>query len=247
MQPKERLIVALDVDNEDRALELAKKLAPHVGMFKVGMELFYACGPGIINSIRKQGGKVFIDLKLHDIPNTVSRAIKVLTRYGASIINVHAAGGEEMMRAAAEAVGDEAARRGIERPLVIAVTVLTSLGQKEFNEQLGIAGSIRERVTYWAEMARQSGLDGVVASAREAAAIREACGESFVIVTPGIRPAGAGAGDQKRVVTPAEAVKNGSTYLVVGRPITGARDPIQAANRVTGEIGIKCHSSAGEF
>lgn len=238
MESKERLIIALDVDNRDRALELVRNLAPHVGMFKVGMELFYACGPEIISSIRELGSKVFIDLKLHDIPNTVSRAIKVLTRYGPSIINVHAAGGAEMMKAAAGAARVEAALQGIERPLVIAVTVLTSLGRKELNEQLGIRGTIEERVTYWAEMAKNSGLDGVVASAREAGAIKNACGDSFVIVTPGIRPAGAAAGDQKRIVTPAQAVKNGSTYLVVGRPVTGARDPVMAARRITGELTL---------
>lgn len=236
MQPKERLIVALDVDSRERAIEFVKKLAPHVGMFKVGMELFYACGPDIINSIRELGGKVFVDLKLHDIPNTVYRAARVLTRLGVFMINVHAAGGTEMMRAAAQAAGEEADRLGTGRPLVIAVTVLTSMGQEEFNEQLGIAGSIQERVASWAEMARDSGLDGVVASAREAAVIRKACGDSFVIVSPGIRPAGTAAGDQKRIVTPAKAVKAGSTYLVVGRPIIAAPDPVAAARQVVGEI-----------
>ncbi|MTI84638.1 MAG: orotidine-5'-phosphate decarboxylase [Firmicutes bacterium] len=239
MKPNEHLIVALDVDSKERALELARVLTPQVDMFKVGMELFYSCGPDLIHTIRELGAKIFIDLKLHDIPNTVSRAVKVLTRYGAEIINVHAAGGTEMMQAAARAAGEEAVRLGIRRPRVIAVTVLTSLGQEEFNNQIGITGSIEERVKLWAKMAQDSGLDGVVASAREAAAIRQMCGKQFIIVTPGIRPAGSAAGDQKRIVTPADALKAGSTYLVVGRPVTAAEDPAAAARQIIDEMSLK--------
>lgn len=236
MDPKERLIIALDVDNKERALGLVQLLAPHVGMFKVGMELFYACGPEIISSIRDLGGRVFVDLKLHDIPHTVFRAARVLTRYGASIINVHAAGGAEMMKAAAAAIREEVISGNMERPLVIAVTVLTSLEQREFNNQVGIPGPISDRVVDWALLSHVSGLDGVVASAREAVAIKKALGDSFVIITPGIRPAGAAVGDQKRTVTPAQAINNGATYLVVGRPVTGVPDPAAAAQQIIKEI-----------
>ena len=239
MEPHEHLIVALDVDNKERAMELARVLTPHVGMFKVGMELFYACGPDLIPSIRELGAKIFIDLKLHDIPNTVSRAVKVLTRYGADIINVHTAGGKEMMQAAVQAAKEESARLDKSRPRVIAVTVLTSLGQEEFNDQIGITGRIEDRVKFWSKMAQDSGLDGIVASAREAAAIRQMCGKQFIIVTPGIRPAGSAAGDQKRIVTPADALKAGSTYLVVGRPITAAGDPAAAARQIIDEMGFE--------
>ena len=239
MEPHEHLIVALDVDSKERAMELARVLTPHVGMFKVGMELFYACGPDLIHSIRELGAKIFIDLKLHDIPNTVSRAVKVLTRYGADIINVHAAGGTEMMQAASQSAGEEAARLNINRPRVIAVTVLTSLGQEELNDQIGITGSIEDRVKFWSKTAKESGLDGVVASAREAAAIRDMCGKQFIIVTPGIRPAGSAAGDQKRIVTPADALKAGSTYLVVGRPVTAAEDPAAAARQIIDQMSLK--------
>jgi len=232
LEPNERLIVALDVDSRAKAMELARIIAPQGAMFKVGMELFYACGPDIISSLREKGAGVFLDLKLHDIPNTVSRAVKVLTRYGASIINVHASGGTEMMKVAVEAAGEEATRLGIDRPRVIAVTVLTSIGQRELNEQLGIKGQIRELVTYWSQLARESGMDGVVASAREATAIRNVCGESFIIVTPGIRPHGTAAGDQKRIVTPSDAIKAGATYIVVGRPVTAAPDPLSAVRQI---------------
>jgi orotidine-5'-phosphate decarboxylase len=236
LEPKERLIVALDVDSKAKAMEFARILAPHGSMFKVGMELFYSCGPEIISSLREKGAGVFLDLKLHDIPNTVSRAVKVLTRYGASIINVHAAGGTEMMKAAVEAAGEEAGRLGIDRPRIIAVTVLTSIGQRELNQQLGIKGQIQDLVTYWSQLAQKSGMDGVVASAREAAAIRNACGEAFIIVTPGIRPAGTAAGDQKRIVTPSDAIKAGATYIVVGRPVTAAADPLSAARQIVYEM-----------
>lgn len=236
MQPNERLIVALDVDSKEKAMELAEMLISHVGMFKIGMELFYSCGPEIVKSIRSLGGRIFIDLKLHDIPNTVYRATRVLTRYGANIINVHTAGGMEMMRAASEAASEEAQHQGIDRPLVIAVTVLTSMGQQELN-QLGVSGNLNDRVRSWAKMAQNSGLDGVVASALEAPAIRQACGQSFAVITPGIRPTGSYAGDQKRVVTPADAIKAGATYLVVGRPITAAPNPTEVARQVLREMG----------
>lgn len=234
---KNPLIIALDVDTLEEAAALADTLGPYTGGFKVGMQLYNSVGPEAVRKLREKNASVFVDLKLHDIPNTVSGAARVLTRHGASILNVHAAGGRAMMKAAAGAARDEADRAGIGRPLVIAVTVLTSIEQTVFNNEVGIAGSIRERVVAWAQLAREAGLDGVVASPQEITAIREACGPDFVIITPGVRPAGAAANDQKRTMTPGEAVRLGATYLVVGRPVTAAPDPVEAVRAILKEIG----------
>lgn len=233
---KKRLIVALDVDNLERARDLVVELKPHVGLFKVGMELFNSSGPDAVRLIRGLGAEVFVDLKLHDIPNTVAGAARALMRHGAGIINVHAAGGREMMQAAARAVREEAGSMHVRPPLVVAVTVLTSINQAAFNDELGLPGEISQRVVAWAILARQCGLDGVVASPREVLAIRAACGEDFVIITPGVRPSGAGHQDQKRTMTPADAVAAGATYLVVGRPITGAGDRVAASIQVVKEM-----------
>lgn len=233
---KEKLIVALDVDSLDKAVTLVEQLAPHVGVFKIGMELYNSAGPDAVRQIVKRGSKVFLDLKLHDIPTTVAKTVRVLTRLGVSIINIHAGGGLAMMQAAASAAQDEAAVRGIKPPKVIAVTVLTSLDQNALNTQLNIPGTVEEQVLRWAKLAQQAGLHGVVCSPREIKAIRETCGENFIIITPGIRPAGVSKNDQQRVMTPAEAVKLGASYLVVGRPITGAKEPVQAAREIVNEI-----------
>lgn len=229
------LIIALDVDTLEEAAGLADRLGPYVGAFKVGMQLFNSAGPEAVLRL-KEKGPVFLDLKLHDIPNTVAGAARVLTRLGAAIINVHAAGGGAMMRAAAEAARVEAEKCGLPRPLVIAVTVLTSMDQETFNNELGISGAIQDRVTAWSLLAKEAGLDGVVASPREITAIREACGPDFAIVTPGVRPAGSAANDQKRTMTPGEAVGLGATCLVVGRPVTAAPDPVKAAKAILAEI-----------
>jgi orotidine-5'-phosphate decarboxylase len=236
LKGKERLIIALDVSDGNKALELADMLAPYAGMFKVGMELFYSQGAGIITQIKKRNGKVFLDLKLHDIPNTVYRAARCLGGLGADVINVHAAGGQEMMRQAMLGLKEGAAAAGLGPPLVIAVTVLTSIDQDAFNKQLGLPGRIMDRVLSWAQQAKEAGLDGVVASPLEVAAIRGACGDNFVVVTPGIRPAGSEIGDQKRIMTPAQAVNAGATYIVVGRPVTAAADPVSAAMQIAGEM-----------
>ena len=233
---KEKLIVALDVDNLDKAIQLVEQLQPHVGMFKVGMELFNAEGPKAVRMITERGGKVFVDLKFHDIPTTVARAARVLTKHGASILNVHAGGGLAMMQAAASAVQDEAAALEIEPPKVIAVTVLTSMDQIALNSQLNIPGTVEEQVVRWARLAQQAGLHGVVASPLEISAIKKACGEAFDIITPGIRPVGVKKNDQERVMTPNRAVQLGATYLVIGRPITGAEDPVKAAEAIVKEI-----------
>jgi orotidine-5'-phosphate decarboxylase len=235
---KNPLIIALDVDTTSEAVKLADRLGPYAGGFKVGMQLFYGAGPEAVRRLREKKVPVFVDLKLHDIPNTVSGAARALTRLGASILNVHAAGGREMMRAAADAVRDEAAKCGLSRPLVVAVTVLTSIDEKVFRDQLGMPGPVRDRVAAWSRLAGESGLDGVVASPREIPAVREACGSGFVIITPGVRPAGSAAGDQKRTMIPGEAAELGADYLVVGRPVTAAPDPVAAARSILDEINF---------
>ncbi|OPX86782.1 MAG: Orotidine 5'-phosphate decarboxylase [Pelotomaculum sp. PtaB.Bin104] len=235
---KNPLIVALDVDTVDEAEALAGALAPYTGALKVGMQLFNSAGPEAVRRLIEKKASVFVDLKLHDIPNTVAGAARALTRLGAAIFNVHAAGGRAMMQEAANAARDEAGKSGIKPPQVIAVTVLTSIDEVIFSQELGFHGSIEDRVVAWARLAQEAGLDGVVASPKEISAIRKACGKDFVIITPGVRPAGAAANDQKRTMTPYEAVNLGASYLVVGRPVTAAQDPVEAARAILKEIGL---------
>lgn len=233
MKPADRLIVALDAPDAVSAEKLVSKLSPVVSNFKVGKELFTACGPSVVEAVRRAGGRVFLDLKFHDIPNTVAGACAAGSRIpGVFMLNVHAAGGRAMLEAAAKAVRENA--KG-ERPLLIAVTVLTSLSETDLKET-GVDRPLEKHVESLAALAKAAGLDGVVASPRETAMIRKACGPDFKIVTPGVRPSWAAAGDQKRVMTPAEAVAAGADYLVVGRPITGDPDPAAAARRILEEI-----------
>lgn len=234
--PRERLVVALDVETAAQALSLVERLHGHVGMFKVGKQLFTAAGPDVVRRIKALGEKVFLDLKFHDIPNTVAMAGVEAMRLGVSIFNVHAFGGLAMMRATVEAVGSAAEREGLMRPLILGVTVLTSHDQATLAE-IGIERPIEEQVVRLARLAAAAGLDGVVASPREIALIRGAVADpNFVVLTPGVRPAGAALDDQRRVMTPAEAVCAGATYLVVGRPITGAPDAAVAAKKIAEEI-----------
>lgn len=230
---RERLIVALDLPTADAASRMAERLQQRAGLFKIGFELFSAEGPVLARYLAARGAGVFLDLKYHDIPNTVRAASREAAALGVSMFNVHASGGRAMMAAARE--GAEAGASGGKRPLVLAVTVLTSLSQADMTE-VGINGGAEEAVLRLARLAQRSGLDGVVASAQEAAAIREACGPGFVIVTPGIRPASAAAGDQARVKTPADALRAGADYLVVGRPITAAADPESATDAIVREM-----------
>ena len=233
---KDRLIVALDVSTERRARELVDALRGIVGMFKVGSQLFTEAGPKTVSEIVRSGNGVFLDLKFHDIPNTVASAAVAATRLGVSIFNVHAAGGREMMQRTVDAVSEFATKEGIKRPSVIAVTVLTSSDANTLAE-VGIGSEPETLACRLSMLAEASGMDGIVASPREVAAVRSTVtSPGFLIVTPGVRPAGAALDDQKRVMTPAQAIRAGADYIVVGRPITGAKDPIESAAQVLEEI-----------
>lgn len=233
---KDKLIVALDVDDADRALELFDALRDSIGMFKIGMQLFTAAGPDVVRKIVSRGGRVFLDLKYHDIPNTVATAGIEATRLGVSIFNVHASGGSEMMKRTAEAVAEIAQRENLARPKVIGVTVLTSVDQQTL-QQLGIAEETEPVVRRLACLANESGLDGVVASGQEIKTIRAAVSRSnFLIITPGMRSAVSTSDDQRRTMSVGEAVKAGADYVVVGRPILAAPDPPDAARQMAEEI-----------
>ncbi|MBN8431259.1 orotidine-5'-phosphate decarboxylase [Microbulbifer salipaludis] len=225
------VIVALDYDTAEAALAMAAQLDPAVCRVKVGKELFTIAGPDLVRSLVQSGFQVFLDLKFHDIPNTVAAAVRAAANLGVWMVNVHASGGERMMRAAADAL----APLGVNRPLLIGVTVLTSTAEDEL-APVGVNRPLKEQVVALAELAKVSGLDGVVCSAQEAEALKAACGSEFKLVTPGIRPAGADAGDQRRIVTPVDALRNGSDYLVIGRPITAAEDPASALKAIVRDI-----------
>lgn len=233
---KDRLIVALDVSTERRARELVDSLRGIVGMFKIGSQLFTAAGPKIVSEIAGSGNGVFLDLKFHDIPNTVSGAAVAATRLGVSIFNVHASGGREMMQRTADAVSEAATNEGLKRPSVIAVTVLTSSDATMLSD-VGIGSDPETQVLRLSLLAEASGMDGVVASPNEVAGVRSTVKSTrFLIVTPGVRSAGTAQDDQKRVMTPAQAIRAGADYIVVGRPITSAKDPVESAGQILEEM-----------
>ena len=234
----DQLLVALDVDSGERALELATELRGLAGGFKVGSRLFTLEGPGLVRELAARG-KVFLDLKFHDIPNQVAQAVESAVMTGAWMMNVHASGGVPMMQAAARAAADTAARTGRQTPVLIGVTVLTSMDEPTLR-RIGVERGMLDQVVALARMAREAGLDGVVASPQETPAIRAACGPEFVIVTPGIRGAAAGSAkdDQHRTMGPAEAVRAGASYIVVGRPIIAAPSPREAAERIVAELNL---------
>lgn len=225
------IFVALDTPLLDQASALAARVAPHVGGLKIGLEFVSANGPEGVRTMVKSGLPVFLDVKLHDIPNTVAGAMKALAPLGAAIINVHAGGGAAMMRAAAEAAASAQTR-----PKVLAVTVLTSLEGTDL-AAMGIAASPLEQVVRLAKLAKDSGIDGVVCSPQEIQTVRSACGPKFLIVTPGVRPAGGALDDQRRVMTPKQALDSGADLIVIGRPITGAANPAEAARAIAQELG----------
>lgn len=237
-QVAERIMVALDYAEASEARQLVEALRGIPCYMKVGMQLFYSAGPQFVLSLKEQGYKVFLDVKMHDIPNTVKGGSESVTRLGVDMFNVHAAGGKQMMEYALEGV-DKActgAAAGAAKPIVIAVTQLTSTSQTVMNEEIGIAGTVEDAVIRYARLAQAAGLQGVVASPLEVTRIKEACGSGFVTVTPGIRPAGAALGDQSRVMTPPEAFAQGTDYVVIGRPITGAADPRAALEAIIASV-----------
>jgi len=234
----DQLLVALDVDTAAEARALADRLRGVAGGFKIGSRLFTSEGPGLVEELAARGDRIFLDLKLHDIPNTVAGAVAAATRLGVWMLNVHASGGAVMMRAAREAADEEAAKRSRPAPLVIAVTMLTSLDQQALTE-IGVHASVADQVGRLAALTESAGLDGVVASPHEIEIIRRRCGHAFAIVTPGIRSAGDQRGDQSRTLSAADALAAGASYLVVGRPIIAAVDPRKAAER----IGAECRGA----
>jgi orotidine-5'-phosphate decarboxylase len=225
LEPADRLIVALDVASEEAAMELVDQLQGTCRWFKVGMELYYAAGNSVVERLRHRGFEVFLDLKLHDIPNTVAAAVRTVTRAGATLLNVHAGGGEVMMRAAAEAASAP------DSPRLLAVTILTSMDQAQLNS-VGVPDTPAAQVMRLAKLAKSAGIDGLVCSAEETATLRDALGPEMLLVTPGIRPEGAEIADQRRIATPAGAIANGASMIVVGRPITRAPDPARAAAEI---------------
>ena len=224
------IICAIDTTSVPKAKDLVRTIGSHVGAIKLGLEFFTANGAAGVKEVA-QGFPLFLDLKFHDIPNTVAGAIKATAGIDTFMMTVHTQGGAAMMRAAADAAKENAALHGKRRPLIVGVTILTSLDQNDVNA-IGVSGTLSDQVKRLAELAQKSGLDGIVCSPFEIALVREVCGKDFTLVVPGIRPAGSDAGDQKRVLTPKEAVDAGANYLVIGRPITGAVDSQEAAQQI---------------
>jgi orotidine-5'-phosphate decarboxylase len=231
-----QLIVALDVENLAAANRLVTTLSNDVKWFKIGKQLFTGVGPTSVKLLHEAQKNIFLDLKFHDIPNTVAGAVASATEIGANIINMHASGGLEMMRAAGEAAEKQASELSIPTPTLLGVTILTSVDETNFQRDFGTRRKLKNQVAYLAELSQKAGLEGVVASPLEIELIRKVCGNDFLIVTPGVRPAWAASNDQQRVMTPGEAINAGADYIVVGRPITAAGNPREAARTILQEI-----------
>jgi orotidine-5'-phosphate decarboxylase len=227
IKPRARIIVALDAPTSADALAVVRQLSPHAGLFKIGLQLFVAAGPGIVRAVRAEGGRVFLDLKLHDIPNTVARAVESAGSLGAEMLTIHLSGGRAMIEAALRAAAPET--------LLLGITVLTSAEEATLRE-IGVDGAMEEQVLRLAALGVEAGIGGVVASPHELTALRAAHRSKIKIVTPGIRPAGSAMGDQKRTMTPAEALAGGADFLVIGRPITAAPDPRAALEQIVADV-----------
>ena len=233
---KDRLVVALDTDDGEDIDWLSGTLMDVVRWFKMGFQAFSALGMEAFPWFEQNGHKTFVDLKFHDIPNTVARDVGMMTKHGANMINMHASGGLMMMKAARASADDAVYEANIPRPILLGVTILTSIEETSFRLSFASARTLSEQVVYLAQLAQEAGLDGVVASPLEIEPIRKACGDNFLIVTPGIRPEWAETGDQRRITTPAEAINRGADYIVVGRPIIEAEDPLEAAEMILDEM-----------
>jgi len=236
MKKSNKLIVPLDLPELKDAVELVDKLSEYVDWFKIGNQLFTASGPLAIKAVKERGKRVFLDLKFHDIPNTVARVSEVVTSLGVDMFNVHASGGFEMMNQAVKSVISCSADLGISKPVMLGVTVLTSINETQLHNELGISKKLQAQVVHLAKLSKKAGLDGVVASPMEIQIIRETVGDGFVIVTPGVRPTWSSKNDQKRVMTPGEAISAGADMIVVGRPIRNAPEPDKAAIAIIEEI-----------
>ena len=232
---RERLILALDVDDLERAKRTVRLLASAVGMFKVGKQLFTLAGPQAVKLIQEMGGEVFLDLKFHDIPTTVAKAAIEATRLGVKMFNVHASGSLEMMRLTVREIGRVCRQENLRKPIMLAVTVLTSLNKSDL-EKVGVDGEVEDQVIRLALLTKEAGMDGVVASPQEVAAIRAACGRRFIIVSPGVRPQKGKRNDQRRIMTAEEAIRAGADYIVVGRPVMEAKDPLAAVHEILAEM-----------
>ena len=233
---KDRLIVALDTDDGEEIDWLSGTLMDTVRWFKMGFQAFSALGMEAFPWFKQNGHNAFVDLKFHDIPNTVARDVGMMTKHGANMINMHASGGLEMMQAARASADDAAYEVDVPRPILLGVTLLTSMDETGFQQNFGSERELTKQVVYLAKLAQEAGLDGVVASPLEIEPIRKVCGDNFLIVTPGIRPEWAESNDQRRITTPAEAINKGADYIVVGRPIIEADDPLEAAEMILDEM-----------
>jgi orotidine-5'-phosphate decarboxylase len=236
MKANECIILALDVPGYDEAMDVVRTFRDHIDIFKIGLELFTSAGPRIVEDINSMGKKIFLDLKFHDIPNTVARSALAAARLGVFMFNVHASGGTGMMKQTADALAEYSADNNVPKPKLIGVTVLTSIDSRTLREDIGVAADMPDHVRHLASLARDAGLDGVVASPGDAADLRARFGKDFLIVTPGIRPSWSTMDDQKRTSTPKAALDNGADYLVIGRAITSSPDPIDALKKIEDEI-----------